>query len=84
MGETKQALDLFNKAAGIYERVKGDNHSYTGIAYLNIAKAYDKEGCIDEAICSAKKALEIFNKSLIPTHEYIEKVKNLIIRLGGA
>lgn len=81
MGESKQALDLFKKAADIYERVKGDNHSYTGIAYLNIAKAYDKEGCIGEAIDSAKKTLGIFNKSLIPTHEYIEKVKNLIIRL---
>lgn len=81
MGESKQALDLFKKAADIYERVKGDNHSYTGIAYLNIAKAYDKEGSIGEAIDSAKKALGIFNKSLIPTHEYIEKVKNLIIRL---
>lgn len=82
MGETKQALDLFNKAASIYERVKGDNHSYTGIAYFNIAKAYEKKGCVDEAIRYAKKALEIFNKSLIPTHEYIEKVRNLIIRLG--
>ncbi len=81
MGETEQALNLFKKAADIYERVKGNNHSYTGIAYLNIAKAFDKGGRIDEAVRSANKALGIFKKSLISTHEYIEKVKDLIIRL---
>lgn len=81
MGETELALNLFIKAADIYERVKGSDHSYTGIALLNIAKAFDKGDRIDEAMCSANKALEVFYKSLIPTHEYIEKVKNLIIRL---
>lgn len=81
MGETELALKLFKQAADIYERVKGNNHSYTGIAYLNIAKAYDKENRINEAIRSADKALGILKKSLIPTHEYIKKVKNLLIRL---
>ena len=81
MGETEQALNQFKMAVDIYKRVKGNNHSYTGIAYLNIAKAFNKGGRIEEAYRSAQKALEIFNKSLIPTHEYIEKVKDLIIRL---
>jgi tetratricopeptide (TPR) repeat protein len=58
-GNTMKAIELFEKALGIYERTVGRMHRDTALLISNMSTAYLKQGKFDEAEKLAQEALSI-------------------------
>ena len=70
MGEYGRALDFYNKALAIKEKVLGTEHPSTATTYHNLAILYDKMGDCANAREYAEKALAVFESRLGADHPY--------------
>jgi tetratricopeptide (TPR) repeat protein len=68
LGEYDAALDYFENALEIVERVLGKKHPDTATTYNNIANVYDSKGEYNEALEWHKKALAIREQVLGKEH----------------
>ena len=67
-GDYNKALDFYNKALEIQEKVLGEEHSDTTCSYNNIGNVYNDLGNYDKALKNHNKALEIRKKILGEEH----------------
>ena len=67
-GEYTKALEWYEKALAIKEKVLGKEHPDTAKTYNNIATVYDSQGKYDEALEWHQKALAIKEKVLGKEH----------------
>ena len=74
----QDALDYYEKALEISEKVLGEEHPSTATTYNNIAGVYEDQGNYDEALGFYRKALEIFEKVLGEEHPYTATTYNNI------
>ena len=58
-GNYAQALEHYNKALAIYQKVHGENHPLTATSYNNIGVVYGKQGEYAKALEYCEKALAI-------------------------
>ena len=67
-GEYDKALEWYQKALNIREKILGPDHPDTAATYNNIAAVYSKQGEYNKALEWYQKALNIDEKILGPDH----------------
>ena len=81
LGDYPKALEWYQKALEIREKVLGKDHPSTGTTYNNIAGVYDSQGDYPKALEWYQKALNILEKRLGTEHPNTLIVKSNIERL---
>ena len=75
-GNYGKALEYYEKACAIREKVLGKGHPYTATTYNNMALVYDAQGNYEKALEYNKKALAIKEKVLGEAHPSIATTYN--------
>jgi tetratricopeptide (TPR) repeat protein len=78
LGNYQRALEWYNKALPICEKVLGKEHPDTATMYHNIAGVYDKKGDYSKALELYDKALAIQEKALGIEHPHTAATYNNI------
>ncbi|MBF0556254.1 MAG: tetratricopeptide repeat protein [Nitrospirae bacterium] len=78
MGESKKALEYYEKALKIDLNVYGENHPNVATEYNNMGNAWDIIGESKKALEYYEKALEILQKFYDDNHPRVRKIKNNI------
>jgi len=71
-----QALEWYEKALPIFEKVPGKEHPATAGTYNNIALVYQNQGEYDKALVWYQKALPIYEKELGKEHPFTATTYN--------
>ena len=83
LGNYPNALEWYQTALDIYEKVLGKEHHSTAVTYNNLAKLYYSQGGYDVAIEYAQKAYDIHFLKLGAEHNNTKKAKKLLNLLKG-
>ena len=78
MGDYPKALEYYQKALAIKEKVLGEEHPSTATSYNNIGGVFDSRGDYPKALEYYQKALAIFEKVLGEEHPNTATVRNNI------
>ena len=69
-GDYDKALEFYQKALAIFEKVLGSEHPSTATTYNNIAFVHYNKGDYDKALEYFQKALTIREKMLVAEHPF--------------
>ena len=83
-GKHEEALNYYQKALAIREKVLGTEHPNTATTYHNIGFSYYKMKKYDTALEYMNKALAIFQEKLGPIHPRTITVQNCIANVETA
>ncbi|CAF1265729.1 unnamed protein product [Adineta ricciae] len=75
------ALKNFQEALGIDGKNLGKDHPQIGQTYANMGMMYQSKADYSEALNCLKKAHEIFLKTFLPTHFFVEKLVQTIDKI---
>ena len=71
-GDYEKALEYYDKALKVRERVLGSGHPSTATTYNNMAGVYQAQGDYEKALEYYEKALTVFMAKLGANHPYTQ------------
>jgi tetratricopeptide (TPR) repeat protein len=83
LGRHREALAMQEKSLEFQRRVLPENHPDIGQSYFSLAVSHRRDGNLQRSLEGARQALRIFQATMTPLSDCVEKARALVIDLTG-